>query len=139
LRIADCGLRIDFGFWIVAGLSSLQPQRPAFNQQSIRNPKSAFRNVLRRVRRARRGPGSTSRDPFQRAPAAADDAVARDHRFRVSTAGWREAAAQADASRGAGEGVLIDVNGAERERLRLPCEDADDEERNRARNDPRNG
>jgi hypothetical protein len=99
------------------------------------NPQSAIRNpqCSRLIARPLSRPWSAPRYPAQRFRASADDPVSRDHPLRISAAGRREAAPQPDARRRGRERALVQTDRSEGERLRVPQENADHENGERAK------
>jgi hypothetical protein len=89
------------------------------------------------VSRAHRCPRAASRHPRERAPSTANDSVARDHYFCVPTARRRESASQSDAGRGRRERALIEMNGRQRDGLRVQDDRAGDGDGKRFKNDSR--
>src|SRR5690349_18833630 len=100
------------------GTRTVAPRHDGTMAPAVWRPSSGF------VHTPSRCPRSAPRDPFQRSPAAAHDAVADDDGFGVAAARRCESTLHAGARGERREVALIEVNAADCQRLRVQRDDA---------------
>src|SRR5215510_14951531 len=83
--------------------------------------------MSRDIESAHRRERIAARDPLQRSPAAAERSVSRNRDFGVVAARRREAAPDAGARHRRRERALVAVHAGERDRLRVPRDEKDDD------------